>query len=36
MFTVRRQGIDGTLARALTCTNMIESMISICRTSRNV
>jgi transposase-like protein len=37
MFTVRRLGIDGTLARTLTCTNMIESMISICRTtSRNV
>ena len=37
MFTVRRLGIDGTLARTLVCTNMIESMISICRTtSRNV
>lgn len=31
MFTVRRLGIDGTLARTLVCTNMIESMISICR-----
>ena len=30
-------GIDGTLARTLVCTNMIESMISIWRTtSRNV
>jgi transposase-like protein len=37
MFTVRRVGIDGALARTLVCTNMIESMISICRTtSRNV
>lgn len=37
MFCVRRMGIDGTLARTLVCTNMIESMISICRTtSRNV
>jgi transposase-like protein len=37
MFTVGRLGIDGTLARTLVCTNMIESMISICRTtSRNV
>lgn len=37
MFTVRGLGIDGTLARTLVCTNMIESMISICRTtSRNV
>jgi putative transposase len=37
MFTVRRLGVDGTLARTLTCTNMVESMISICRsTSRNV
>lgn len=33
MFTVRRLGIDGTLV----CTNMIESMISIVRTTtRNV
>jgi len=30
-------GIDGTLARTLVCTNMIESMISIARTTtRNV
>ncbi len=37
MFTVRRLGIDATLARSLTNTNMIESMISTCRaTSRNV
>jgi putative transposase len=37
MFTVRRLGIDGTLARTLVCTNMIESMISIARTTtRNV
>jgi hypothetical protein len=37
MFTVRRLGIDGTLARTLVCTNMIESMIGICRdTSSNV
>jgi putative transposase len=33
MFTVRRLGIDSTLARTLVCTNMIESMISICRTT---
>jgi transposase-like protein len=33
MFTVRGLGIDGTLARTLVCTNMIESMISICRTT---
>lgn len=33
MFTVRRLGIDATLARTLVCTNMIESMISICRTT---
>jgi len=33
MFTVRSLGIDGTLARTLVCTNMIESMISICRTT---
>lgn len=33
MFTVRALGIDGTLARTLVCTNMIESMISICRTT---
>jgi hypothetical protein len=37
MFTVRRLGIDGTLARTPACTNMIESMISTChRTSRDV
>ena len=37
MFTVRRLGIDGTLARTLVCTNMIEAMISIARTTtRNV
>lgn len=37
MFTVRALGIDGTLTRTLVCTNMIESMISICRTTtRNV
>lgn len=37
MFTVRRLGIEGTLARTLVCTNMIESMISIARTTtRNV
>jgi putative transposase len=37
MFTVAGLGIDGTLRRTLVCTNMIESMISICRTtSRNV
>lgn len=37
MFTVRALGIDGTLARTLVCTNMIESMFSIARsTTRNV
>ncbi|MCP4962126.1 MAG: IS256 family transposase [Actinomycetia bacterium] len=37
MFTVRRLGIDGTLARTLTTTNMIESMFSIVdTTTRNV
>lgn len=37
IFTVRSLGIDGTLARTLVCTNMIESMISIARTTtRNV
>ena len=37
MFTVRRLGIDGTLARTLVCTNMIESMFNIVRTTtRNV
>ena len=33
----QRLGIDGTLARTLVCTNMVESMISIARTTtRNV
>jgi hypothetical protein len=37
MFTVRRPGIDGTVARTLVCTNRIESMISIApSTCRNV
>ena len=37
MFTVRRLGIDGTLARTLVCTNMIESMFDTVRTvTRNV
>lgn len=37
MFSVRRLGIDGTLARTLTTTNMIESMFSIVdTTTRNV
>ncbi len=37
MFTVRTLGIDGTLARTLTTTNMIESMFSIVgTTTRNV
>jgi len=37
MFTVRRLGVGDRLARTLTCTNAIESMISICRdTTRNV
>lgn len=37
MFTVRRFGIDGTLARTLVCTNMIESMFDTVRsTTRNV
>ena len=37
MFTVRRLGVGDRLARTLTCTNAIESMISICRdTSRHV
>ncbi len=31
MFTVRRLGVDGRLARTLTCTNCVESMISIAR-----
>jgi len=29
MFTVRRLGVDGRLARTLTTTNAIESMISV-------
>ena len=33
MFTVRRLGIDGRLARTLTSTNCIESMISVARTT---
>lgn len=37
IFCVRRLGIDGTLARTLTTTNMIESMFSIVdTTTRNV
>lgn len=37
MFTVRRLGTDGTLAKTLTTTNMIESMFSIVdTTTRNV
>ena len=37
MFTVRRLGVSDRLARTLTCTNAIESMISISRTTaRNV
>jgi putative transposase len=37
MFTVRRLGVSERLARTLTSTNPIESMISIARsTSRNV
>lgn len=37
MFSVRRLGIDGALARSLTNTNMIESMISVAKTTtRNV
>ncbi len=37
MFTVARLGIDGSLARTLTTSNPIESMISIARTTnRNV
>ena len=37
MFTVRRLGIDGTLAKTLTTTNMIESMFSIVdTTTRNL
>ena len=33
MFTVRRLGVEGRLARTLTTTNAIESMISIARTT---
>jgi len=37
MFAVRRLGISGNLAEMLTCTNAIESMISVARTTmRNV
>jgi putative transposase len=37
MFTVARLGIDGRLAKALTTSNPVESMISIARTTnRNV
>ncbi len=37
MFTVTRLGITGTLARTLTTSNPVESMISIARTTnRNV
>jgi putative transposase len=37
MFTVRRLGVGDRLAKTLTCTNAIESMISISRsTARNV
>lgn len=35
MFTVRRLGVGGTLAKTLTNTNCIESMISIARRSTN-
>ena len=33
MFTVRRLGIKGNLAEMLTCTNAVESMISVARTT---
>lgn len=33
MFTVRRLGVEGRLARTLTTTNPIESMISVARTT---
>lgn len=37
MFAVRRLGVGGNLAEMLTCTNAIESMISVARTTmRNV
>jgi hypothetical protein len=29
MFTVRRMGVPDPLARSLSCTNAIESMISV-------
>ena len=32
MFTVRRLGVPDRLARSLSCTNAIESMISVVRT----
>ncbi len=37
MFAVRRLGLRGNLAEMLTCTNAVESMISVARTTmRNV
>lgn len=37
MFTVARLGVDATVRRTVTCTNIVESTISICRTTnRNV
>ena len=33
MFTVRRLGVSDRLARSLSCTNSIESMISVVRTA---
>jgi putative transposase len=33
MFAVRRLGVNGNLAEMLTCTNAIESMISVARTT---
>jgi hypothetical protein len=33
MFTVRRLGVNGTLAKTLRSTNPVESMISIARTT---
>lgn len=32
MFTVRRLGVPDLLARSMSCTNAIESMISVCKT----
>ncbi|MGH3824507.1 MAG: hypothetical protein ACRDRA_16985 [Pseudonocardiaceae bacterium] len=32
MFTVRRLGVSDRLARSLSCTNLIESVISVVRT----